>query len=323
MYTEKTILVSGASGIVGYGILKSLRQSKEKYRLIGTTIYEDSAAQGFCDIFEKAPITSDKSYIPWLKDIIKKYDVDMIIPSIEIDMFAWNKHRKVLEETGCFVMLNSSSLINLCADKWLFFQELEKNNSKYQIPTSLDPDQRDLSFPLILKPRRGFASQGIVIAKDKEIYELHRSEIGEKLMVQPLIGNSDEEYTISAFFDNESKLCCYMPLKRKLSKEGFTETARTVEIEGIEEAFLELAEIFKPIGPTNFQFRKDENGLKLLEINPRISSATSIRTAFGYNESVMAVEYFLDGKKITQPIIKTGCAVRYTEDMIYYDSSNI
>ena len=247
----------------------------------------------------------------------------MIIPSIEIDMFAWNEHRSVLEATGCFVMLNNSSLLNLCADKWLFFLELEKYNSKYKIPTSLDPNQKDLKFPLILKPRRGFASQGIVVVNDKKEYERYRSEIGKKLMVQQLIGNVDEEYTISAFFDKESKLCCYMPLKRKLSKEGFTETAQTVEIDGIKEAILELSEIFKPMGPTNFQFRKDEGRLKLLEINPRISSATSIRTAFGYNESVMAVEYFLDSRKITQPIIKKGSAVRYTEDMIYYDSSNI
>ena len=49
------ILVSGASGIVGYGILRSLKKSGKELRLIGTTIYNDSVAQGFCDIFEQAP----------------------------------------------------------------------------------------------------------------------------------------------------------------------------------------------------------------------------------------------------------------------------
>ena len=61
----------------------------------------------------------------------------------------------------------------------------------------------------------------------------------------------------------------------------------------MKEAIKNLCEIFNPFGPTNFQFRYHEGNLKLLEINPRISSSTSIRMKFGYNESLMAVEYFL------------------------------
>jgi carbamoyl-phosphate synthase large subunit len=64
--------------------------------------------------------------------------------------------------------------------------------------------------------------------------------------------------------------------------------------------------------------RKETGGLKLLEINPRISSSTSIRTAFGYNEAGMAVDYYLDNKKPKQPKIKRGWAVRYTDDFIFY-----
>ena len=57
----KTILVSGASGILGYGILKSLQQSNISYKLIGTSIYDDSIAPVFCDIFEKALRTDDSN----------------------------------------------------------------------------------------------------------------------------------------------------------------------------------------------------------------------------------------------------------------------
>jgi carbamoyl-phosphate synthase large subunit len=60
-----------------------------------------------------------------------------------------------------------------------------------------------------------------------------------------------------------------------------------------------------------------------LEINPRISSATSIRAAFGYNESLMSLEFFLEQKRPVQPRIRTGRAVRYTEDYIFYDRADI
>src|SRR6187402_1071978 len=130
--------------------------------------------------------------------------------------------------------------------------------------------------------------------------------MGSILMAQPIVGNDNEEFTTSAFCNGEGGLFCSMTLRRKLSKEGFTEKADVVEPEGIQEAIKNLSEYFKPVGPTNFQFRLHEGKLKLLEINPRVSSATSIRSSFGYNESRMAVEYYLDGVKPTQPIVKTG-----------------
>ena len=59
--------------------------------------------------------------------------------------------------------------------------------------------------------------------------------------------------------------------------------------------------------------------LKLLEINPRISSSTSIRTAFGYNEALMAIQYFLEQQKQTKTKLKSGQAIRYVEDYILFD----
>ena len=88
--------------------------------------------------------------------------------------------------------------------------------------------------------------------------------------------NDDEEYTVSAFFDKSSQLIDYLQLKRRLSSDGYTQEAQVVDLD-FENIISDLAKTFKPVGPTNFQFRIDGNDLKLLEINPRISSATSIR----------------------------------------------
>jgi hypothetical protein len=80
-----------------------------------------------------------------------------------------------------------------------------------------------------------------------------------------------------------------------------------------------LAFHFKPIGPTNFQFRFDSGNFKLLEINPRISSATSIRTKLGYNETKMSIDYFLFNilpTKIDRNQILKKRAIRYTEELI-------
>jgi carbamoyl-phosphate synthase large subunit len=140
-------------------------------------------------------------------------------------------------------------------------------------------------------------------------------------MAQPIVGNDDAEYTTSAFCDGNGGIYARMTLKRKLSKDGFTEKAQVVSSKEFDATIMSLCQYFHPLGPTNFQFRKCDDGIKLLEINPRVSSSTAIRTAFGYNESSMAVDFFLEGKIPVQPEIRSGRAVRYTEEYIFYENS--
>jgi carbamoyl-phosphate synthase large subunit len=315
----KTILVSGASGIVGYGILKSLKD--KGHNLIGTTIYDDSVAEAFCDTVIKVLPTSHPAYIEVLCDVIERHHVDMIISGIECDMYKWNQEREKLWRYT-FPLLNNPSLIELCDDKWKFYEALVDDNPKYAIPTTLDKHATFNIPNLLLKPRHGFGSKGIIKIKTFEDFLVHQEDVGEKLMIQPIIGTEDEEYTVSGFFDRTSNLVDYFPLKRKLSKDGFTQQAE-VEDRNFGEVLIDLAKTFKPIGATNFQFRFDGEQPKLLEINPRISSATSIRILFGYNEAEMSVEYFLNGKlppKEKRLIFKEVLgrkAIRYTEDYIF------
>jgi len=318
-----TILVSGVSGVIGYGILKSLRQSHPNCRLVGATVYERNAGRAFCDVFEKAPMTSDESYLSWLIEVIERWNVSIAIPGIEADVLFWNEHRTSIEGCGAVLLLNNPELIRLCSDKWIFYQRLVECNSPYSIPTGLYFDRILGDFPLLAKPRRGSGGRGVSIIDNMECFERHHEAHKHAMIYQPIIGDANDEYTCSAFFDKNSKLCAFVSMKRTLSLAGFTESAETVELAGIDDALKHLGDVFKPVGPTNFQFRLDKGELKLLEINPRISSATSIRTAFGYNESGMAVDLVLSGIAPCQPEVKHGYAVRYMEDTIFYDSNNI
>lgn len=321
----KTILVSGASGIVGYGVLRSLRASATPLKLIGTSIYSDSVAQGFCDIFEQAPLTVDDSYIEWLLELIDGHRIDLLIPGIEADMYKWVQYRDELERTCATVLLNDSALIELCKDKWTFYQHLRKFAMVHAIDTSIASDYQThadvYGLPFLLKPRRGFGSKGIVKVDNQETYSRHQDNIGSVLMAQPIVGNDNEEYTTSAFCDGVGGFDARMTLRRKLSRDGYTEKAEVITaMPEIDEALATLCSYFKPRGPTNFQFRRHHDVMKLLEINPRISSSTSIRTGFGYNESLMTVRHYLEHQSIRQPDIRPGRAVRYSEDFFFYET---
>jgi carbamoyl-phosphate synthase large subunit len=321
----KTILVSGASGIVGYGVLRSLGGCGKELKLVGTSIYDDSVAPAFCDIFEQAPVTSDPGYIDWLLETIRKHSVDLLIPGIEIDMYKWVDHLEEIQAVGAIALINKPELVELCKDKWGFYEDLSRAGLSCVIESSLTADFKSLKqqfgLPFLLKPRQGFGSKGIVYVDNEDTFSLHQEAIGKTLLAQPVMGEDNEEYTASAFCDGSGGFYACMTMKRKLSSEGFTEKAEVVNSEEFLGVIADLCGRYHPIGPTNFQFRKCDVGLKLLEINPRISSSTSIRTAFGYNESAMAVDCFLENNKPSQPDIKSGQAVRYTEEYIFYDDS--
>lgn len=321
----RRILVSGASGIVGYGILRSLRISGKQLSLIGTSIYDDSVAQGFCDIFELAPPTNDAAYIEWLLNTIRKHQVDLIVPGIEIDMYKWVEHIPEIERNDAIALLNNVELVYLCKDKWTFYERLSEAGMPCAIESSLsmefDALKDKFGLPFLLKPRHGFGAKGIVKIDSMDIFLRHQKDIGPILMAQPIVGNDDEEFTTSAFCDGNGGFYASMTLRRKLSKDGFTEKAEVVASDEFIGTISDLCRRFCPIGPTNFQFRSCKDGIKLLEINPRISSSTSIRAAFGYNESSMAVDYYLEHRTPIQPEIKLGRAVRYVDEYIFYENS--
>lgn len=316
------IWVTGASSLIGYGILKSILRTNKPYKLIGSTIHKNSIAPAFTDVCIEAPLCGKEGYIDWVISVIENHKIDLLIPSFEEDVIFITNHRKQIEETGVKLVLNTIELVHLCKDKWEFYKVLKANDCPHVIPSSLSNDfdemKNQFGLPLLLKPRRGNASKGIVKISNEKDFESHRSKIGENLMVQPFIGTEKEEFTTGAFCDGIGGYSAVITFRRELSKNGYTDLAEVIVNKEIEAAVLGICKILKPIGPTNFQFRKHKGVFHLLEINPRFSSSTSMRSAFGYNDALMAIEYFLKGKTPEQPKIRKGKAIRYIEDYIIY-----
>ena len=284
-----------------------------------------TVAPAFCDIFEQARPTIDSGYMRWLLETIRTYKVDMVIPGIDVDMYKWAEHAMEIAASGTAVMLNKLDLVKICGDKWAFYEVIRDAGIGCAIDSSLSQSFEELAgqygLPFLLKPRRGFGSKGIVRVDSAKTFDSHKADMGTLLMAQPIVGNDGEEFTTSAFCDGSGGFWTSMTLRRRLSKDGFTEKAEVSDSEEFHEAMLNLCRRFEPLGPTNFQFRRCKTGPKLLEINPRISSSTSIRAAFGYNESAMAVDFFLEKRHPVQPVIRRGKAIRYVEEHIFYEDS--
>ena len=311
---------------MGYGLLRSLRASDQKYRLIGTDIYSHAVGQAWCDTFEQAPLTSAVNYDGWLLDVVRRHAVCLIIPGIEQDIYHLPQLRNRLFSVGCRVALNRDELVEICSDKWAMYETLVRLKDPSAIPTSLSRSFDELNnlfgLPFIVKPRRGYASKGLVRVREEGDFLRLASDLGASLLAQPVVGSDDDEYTVGVFGDGTGKVCAYIALKRKLAADGSTAQASVYDNAFLRETVNRLCAHFRPIGPTNLQFRRVDDNWFLLEINPRISSTLSIRRAFGYDESAMCVDFFLSDKTISQPAVRAGFAARYIEDYVIYDRNN-
>jgi carbamoyl-phosphate synthase large subunit len=285
-------------------------------------INPEASGRHWCDGFVVACPASAAGYGDFIRKTVATHSVDLLIPGIEQDMFRLSADRESLADCGAVLALNASDLIETAADKWQTHLVLTRAGLP-TIPSRIDGDfaelREALGLPFLLKPRRSYASKGIRHIRDARDLAYWRAQAGDQFMAQAIVGADDAEYTVGAFGYGDGTSSRQIALRRRLSGEGATAAARVELPAGLEEAVSRLVRLFRPVGPTNFQFRKHGGPFLLLEINPRISSSTSLRAAFGFNEAAMCLDYYLRGARPDCAELRSGFAVRYIEDLVYYD----
>jgi carbamoyl-phosphate synthase large subunit len=317
---EHNILVTGVGAIIGYGIIESLRLAGVQAKIVGTDIYEENYGRYVCDAFVQVPYTSSPNYKIIINEIIEKHHIDLVFPGIEQDLYYFINN---FDNFKAKIVLNKPQLVHLAQDKYAIYTFLKNKNYPFLIPTYTDLDFKKavekVGLPFIIKPKSSYASKGFYIIKNEDDYTTIATEINENTLFQPFIGSIDEEYTISIFGDGKGGYIDSLILRRYLSKAGASEKTFTIKHDAaLMEAVQGLVDIFKPEGPTNFQFRKQDGKVFLLEINPRISSACSIRTKFGYNDPLLCVQHYLYNKSYAVQDKKEGKAIRYIADAVVY-----
>lgn len=313
------VLVTGVGTIIGYGIINALKDCNYNVKIFGMDMNPDAVGKHWCDQFIVAVPASSENFIPFLKETIDKYQIDLVLLGIEQDMNKINQCRNELGNYLSKISINSKFVIDVMNDKWKTYEFL-KNNGFPVIDSTLEREYSKLRNyfcgDFLVKPRASYSSRGIKQISNVETFNYYNFLLADQFMAQRIVGDNDHEYTAAAFCYGDGRCSKPIILKRKLSFEGATQTAEVVDCQLIENSIIELTKLLKPIGPTNFQYRIENDIAYLLEINPRISSSTSIRNSFGYNEAEMAIQFYVDKKIPDEPKLKKGKAIRYISDYI-------
>lgn len=320
-----TVAVTGVGAIIGQGIVRSLRASGRNVRIVGIDRNPHSPGTHLCDAFEPKPAADEGSaeYAEFWRNVVGRHRIQLVMPGLDVDMEYLDANRAAFLAAGCELALNTPELISQTRDKWQF-GGLLRSAGLPSIP-SARPDTWDEALealgpaPLLLKPLRGNGSRGIVRLHDAFDFGYWSRRAQGPWMLQRIVGSDDQEFTVGVFGVGRGRHLGPLIMRRRLSSAGNTLQAEVVlRHAALERAVEQACDHFKPLGPTNLQFRVEADIPYLLEINPRFSSSNSLRTAFGFNEASMAVEFYLHGRIPAPPGIRPGIGWRYAEDFVLH-----
>jgi len=301
MTKKINILITGSGGAASQSIMKSLNLAGG-YNVISTDV--DPLLPGVYR-GDKGYIVPKEwgKYISVIKNICIKEKIDILIPGSDIELGPLSENKETIENIGTKMMISTQKAIDIGNDKWQTYLFL-KDCGFPTIPTYLEEDliKKDyrIEFPVIVKPRFGWASLHVYLVKDIEQLKTYISLIkkdGFQPVIQEYIGSLDEEYTSGVYISKEKEILGAISLWRILRKGNSLKT-RLADDEGLVEEMQKIATKLNTTGPVNLQCRKWNGKYYVFEINTRFSGTTIIQTNMGMNGPDVLVRNFLTSEKV-------------------------
>jgi len=328
---EIRVLITGVGGGGnGEQILKALRLASTKYYIIGTDISPLSSGLFQVDEGYTVPDAFANNYISTILNLCTDLNIRVLITGSEPELKVISANRKVFEEKGIVLLLNSSEVISLCMDKWKTYEFLR--NKGFSIPQSLlindlamvDDIKKDM-FPLVVKPSSsGGGSRHAYIAQDTDELRFFCNYImkdGLEPIVQEYIGTPDSEFTVGVLHTFDGVFINSIAVKRDLSigmSVRFKVKNRTDKLylspsliissgysQGLIDKFPEVCGVCEDIadtlnsrGPLNIQCRYFSGKVYTFEINPRFSGTSSLRAMVGFNEPDILIRHHILGEPV-------------------------
>ena len=273
----KRILITGAGGAGIYPLWDIL---KNKYKFFfadfDTTLIDPKIPSR---LKIKIPLASNKRFLPVLKKIIRKKNIDLVVPTVDEEIV------KIFSSTSissiCFIP--NKHFIERTMDKYILIEELKKFN--FQIPKTYLSGRSDIPFPgkYIIKPRFGRGSRNIhTITKHHQIKDYLRlyDFKSKDIIVQEFIKGT--EFTIFVGMNKNETPVKILPFKI-CQKKGITISGEVNNNIRVINFVKNFCKYFKTGNSFNIQLIITKKSVYPIEVNPRISTTFFITLLDSYD----------------------------------------
>jgi predicted ATP-grasp superfamily ATP-dependent carboligase len=295
---EFNVLLSSA----GHRIerLKMFTWTLKKLRLSGRTMVTDmtsnSAAFQAAEEAWTVPPCDSPDYIPTMIELCREHHVRLLVPNIDPDLGVLAAHREDFAKFGVTVLVSSPQTVAIGEDKGLTHHWLNEQGFptvRQTTPDQVLADPQEWPFPLVVKPRNGSASRGVVKVFDRDEL-LVMTRRGDFLVQTVAPGR---EYTVDVLVNCHGKCVCAVPRLRTEVRGGEMSKGVTVRHRGLIDLATRISEALPgAYGPLNIQiFLDDATGkMCVIEINPRFAGGFPLSYAAGADFPSWIIEEILE-----------------------------
>jgi len=211
----------------------------------------------------------------------KAEGIRAVLPLTDLDPVILARAAGVIAEAGAAVFLPDPEVAFGCQDKWACHQMLLENglpSPPTWLPGTIAPGE--LPFPVLVKPRLGFAARHIYRAIDgDELAFLLRYSPLESVIQRALPG---EEFSIDCLGDLDGRALGSIPRRMIQAKGGEQVKGETIDDPQLVELGARVIEALGLRGPSTVQcFRLDGEILGITDINTRFGGAFPLPQAAG------------------------------------------
>lgn len=262
---------------------KALTDLNVDGKIVVTDIAGASPACYVADDAEIVPPAGQIEYIPTLLDIVRKHNIRLLVPMIDLDLRSLARHRQRFEDIGCTVMIGSEESIMQCRNKACTNDLLHKAGLTGIKTLTLQEFYKAPFYPCFIKPIRGSASIGTSVIRNEKELKAHVATFGELMIVQEYIPG--QEFTIDVYRSRDGVVRSVVPRQRLVVRSGEVEKGITVRNERLIKDTTKLAEMLGDIwGVFCCQCRWEDNQEpRFFEINPRFGGGCPLSIAAGAN----------------------------------------
>jgi len=264
---------------------QSLKALDLDAKVLGVDCSTNAPGAYLVDEFIKVPRCTDPGFIPAVLEICKQNQVLLLIPTIDTELATFAEHRQEFADIGATIAISSPETIRISADKVVTHAWLVENGFptvRQATSEAFLQDGAGWSFPLIVKPRRGSASQGVVKVSSRDLLrELCKNR--DDMIVQELaVGR---EYTVNVLVNKQGRCVCAVPHLRVEVRAGEVSKGITCRHKPLMDLASKIAERLPgAYGPLNIQtFLAPDGSLRVTEINARFGGGYPLAQRAGAN----------------------------------------
>lgn len=217
------------------------------------------------------PKMEETAYLPTIKDICKKENINVILPLQENELEFIAEHKTEFEDMGILVVISDTASVKMCRDKYLLYKHLTDKGipcvDTYDYKTELEKIKK-LKFPVLAKERNGAGSVGALKINNLSMLTAYAENVDEELIVQPFYDTA--EFGVDAYVDLVSGELVAVFAKEKLRmRAGETEKSKSVKDKKLFELVKSVVREINFKGPIDIDIFQYDGEYHILEINPR------------------------------------------------------